>query len=50
MIARDSRPELAALWADKYRFELWLEVELTPVEALPDTPRGGGGFGHTGVR
>jgi dUTP pyrophosphatase len=26
------------------------EVELTPVEALPETPRGGGGFGHTGVR
>jgi adenylosuccinate lyase len=28
MIERYSRPELAALWADAYRFELWLEIEL----------------------
>lgn len=28
MIERYSRPDLAALWDDKYRFELWLEIEL----------------------
>jgi len=28
MIERYSRAELAALWDDKYRFELWLEIEL----------------------
>ena len=28
MIPRYSRPELATLWEDKYRFELWLEIEL----------------------
>src|SRR5258708_6221606 len=27
VIPRYSRPELAALWDDKYRFELWLEIE-----------------------
>ena len=26
------------------------EVELESVDELPETPRGGGGFGHTGVR
>jgi dUTP pyrophosphatase len=26
------------------------DVELEEVESLPDTSRGGGGFGHTGVR
>jgi dUTP pyrophosphatase len=26
------------------------EVELDEVAELPETPRGGGGFGHTGVR
>ena len=34
MIARYSRPELAALWADSYRFELWLEIELAVCEAM----------------
>src|SRR5580692_1798903 len=34
MIARYSRPELAALWDDRFRFELWLEIELSVCEAM----------------
>ena len=34
MIARYSRPELAALWTDKARFERWLAVELAACEAM----------------
>ena len=34
MIGRYSRAELAALWADGYRFELWLEIELAVCEAM----------------
>ncbi|HEY0254092.1 MAG TPA: lyase family protein, partial [Kofleriaceae bacterium] len=34
MIARYSRPELAALWDDSYRFELWLSIELAVCEAM----------------
>ncbi len=34
MIPRYSRPELAALWDDKYRFELWLEIELAACGAM----------------
>ena len=34
MIPRYSRPELAKLWDDKYRFELWLEIELAVCEAM----------------
>src|SRR3954468_4178831 len=34
MIPRYSRPELAQLWEDKYRFELWLEIELAACEAM----------------
>ncbi len=34
MIARYSRPELAALWTDSYRFELWLEIELAACRAM----------------
>ena len=34
MIARYSRPELAALWDDGYRFELWLEIELAVCTAM----------------
>jgi adenylosuccinate lyase len=34
MIGRYSRPELAALWEDKYRFELWLEIELAVCEEM----------------
>ncbi len=34
MISRYSRPELAGLWEDKYRFELWLEIELAVCRAM----------------
>ena len=34
MISRYSRPELAALWDDKYRFELWLVIELAACRAM----------------
>src|SRR5436190_19115146 len=34
MIPRYSRPELAALWEDKTRVELWLEVELAACRAM----------------
>ena len=34
MIPRYSRPELAALWDDKYRFELWLTIELAACRAM----------------
>ncbi len=43
MIPRYSRPELAALWEDTYRFELWLEIELaacTAMERLGTVPAG----------
>ena len=42
MIPRYSRPELAALWDDRYRFELWLEIELAVCEAMEDSlvPKG----------
>jgi adenylosuccinate lyase len=43
MIARYSRPELAALWTDKARFERWLEFELAVCEAMEvrgGVPRG----------
>ncbi len=34
MIDRYSRPELARLWSDAARFELWLELELAVCEAM----------------
>jgi adenylosuccinate lyase len=34
VIARYSRPEVAALWADSARFERWLDVELAVCEAM----------------
>jgi len=37
MIPRYSRPELAALWEDKYRFELWLEIEVAVCRAMERT-------------
>ena len=43
MIARYSRPELAALWTDAARFERWLEVELAVCDAMEvrgGVPRG----------
>jgi adenylosuccinate lyase len=39
MIPRYSRPELAALWDDKHRFELWLEIELAACRAMEGTGR-----------
>src|SRR5829696_6924355 len=39
MISRYSRPELAALWDDKYRFELWLEIELAACRAMEASGR-----------
>jgi adenylosuccinate lyase len=34
MIPRYSRPELAALWSDAARFDLWLEIELAACAAM----------------
>jgi adenylosuccinate lyase len=34
VIPRYRRPELAKLWDDKYRFELWLEIELAVCRAM----------------
>jgi len=34
MIARYTRPELAAIWSDDHRFETWLRVELSACEAM----------------
>ncbi len=34
MISRYSRPEFAALWDDKYRFELWLAIEVAACRAM----------------
>ncbi|HTE55680.1 MAG TPA: adenylosuccinate lyase [Kofleriaceae bacterium] len=34
MIERYSRPELAAIWSDASRYELWLEVELAACRAM----------------
>src|SRR6185503_12076609 len=39
MISRYRRPELAALWDDRYRFELWLEVELAVCRAMEASGR-----------
>ncbi|MBL9012930.1 MAG: adenylosuccinate lyase [Myxococcales bacterium] len=41
MIPRYSRPELAGLWEDKYRFELWLEIELAACAAMERASWGG---------
>ncbi len=34
MIARYTRPQMAALWSDQSKFERWLKVELAATEAL----------------
>jgi adenylosuccinate lyase len=34
MIARYTRPELARLWSDQYRYDTWLRVELAACEAM----------------
>ena len=36
MIARYSRPEMAAIWAPENRLGLWLEVELAALEAMAE--------------
>ena len=36
MIARYTRPQMAALWSDQSKFERWLEVELATTEALAE--------------
>src|SRR5450432_3629663 len=43
MIARYTRPPLAALWSDAHRYDIWLRVELAACEAMEDAelvPRG----------
>ncbi|MCS7169541.1 MAG: hypothetical protein NZ949_02835, partial [Candidatus Kapabacteria bacterium] len=34
MIARYSRPEMAAVWAEEAKLRLWLQIELLVCEAL----------------
>ncbi len=34
MIERYTRPEMAALWSDRARYEAWLEVELHACAAM----------------
>jgi adenylosuccinate lyase len=36
VIARYSRPEMAAIWTDARRYDLWLEVELAACEAMEE--------------
>jgi len=36
MIPRYSRPEMTAIWAAENRFKLWLEVEISVLEALAE--------------
>src|SRR5712671_5412212 len=43
MIARYTRPELARLWSDEHRYDIWLGVELAvceEMEAAGTVPRG----------
>ncbi len=43
MIARYTRPELAQLWSDDHRYEIWLRIELAAceeMEAVGSVPRG----------
>jgi adenylosuccinate lyase len=39
MIARYARPEMAAIWEDRNRYAVWLEVELSVCEELARTGR-----------
>ncbi len=34
MIERYSRPEMAQIWSDAHRFEIWMKIELLAAEAL----------------
>jgi adenylosuccinate lyase len=36
MIPRYSRPEMTAIWAPEHRFGLWLEVEISVLEAMAE--------------
>ncbi len=36
MIPRYTRPEMAAVWSDRARFETWLDVELAACEAMEE--------------
>jgi adenylosuccinate lyase len=36
MIPRYSRPEMAAIWTPEHRFGLWLQIELTVLEAMAE--------------
>ena len=36
MIPRYSRPEMTAIWADEYKFQKWLDVEIAVVQAWAD--------------
>jgi adenylosuccinate lyase len=36
MIERYTRPEMAALWADQRKYEIWLEIEVLACEAMAD--------------
>ena len=43
MIARYTRPELARLWSDDHRYDIWLRIELAACEAMEaagSVPRG----------
>ncbi len=36
MIPRYSRPEMTEIWTDRNRFQIWMEVELTALEAMAE--------------
>ena len=36
MIPRYSRPEMTAIWADEYKFQKWLDVEIAVIQAWAD--------------
>jgi adenylosuccinate lyase len=36
MIERYTRPEMAALWTDQRKYEIWLEIEVLACEAMAE--------------
>src|SRR5450759_5864764 len=36
MIARYTHPEMGAIWSDKRRYDMWLEVELASADAMAE--------------
>ena len=34
MIPRYSRPQMAAIWSDRSKYEIWLEIETLAAEAM----------------